>query len=59
MSIRYLTVDYTGQVHPVTYLRDRHDRPTDDPVLAERCIIQVESDLIATTTDDLPIYTVH
>ncbi len=59
MNIRYITVDRIGRILPVTNLRDMFDRPTADPVLAERCIVRVDTDLIAMTTDECPIYTVH
>lgn len=59
MSIEYRTVDFTGNIFPVTHLRDHFDRPTDDPALAERCIIRVGENLVAASTDECPIYTVH
>jgi hypothetical protein len=59
MSIRYLTVDPCARLLEVSHLRDIFDRPTKDPVLAERCVVRVDDQLIAMTTEDLPIYTVH
>lgn len=58
-GIEYRTVDYCGNILRVTHLRDCFDRPTQDPALAERCIVCIGTDLIAATCDDIPIYTVH
>ncbi len=57
--IQYRTVDPCGNILQVSHLRDTFDRPTRDPLLAERCIVRVGDDLIAMTTDECPIYTVH
>lgn len=59
MSIEYRTVDYAGNILPVTNLRDHFDKPTLDPALAERCIVRVGENLISATTYEVPIYTVH
>lgn len=59
MSIRYITFDYQANIHEVMHLRDQFDKPTEDPVLAERCVIKIEDQLVAVTTDECPIYTVH
>lgn len=59
MSIRYVTVDFCANIHEVMHLRDQFDKPTDDPVLAERCIVKVDNRLVAMPTDEVPIYTVH
>lgn len=59
MTIRYVTVDPCARLLEVMHLRDQFDKPTDDPVLAERCVVRVEDRLIAMTTDECPIYTVH
>ena len=59
MSIEYRTVDPYGYIHEVSHLRDAFDRPTRDPALAERCVVRVADELIAMTTDECPVYTVH
>lgn len=59
MSIEYRTVDAWGRILKVSHLRDTFDNPTKDPLLAERCVVRVEDQLIAMTTDECPIYTVH
>lgn len=59
MSLQYRTVDAWGRILEVCHLRDVFDRPTKDPVLAERCVVKVEDRLVAMTTDECPIYTVH
>jgi len=59
MSLEYRTVDAYGRILPVTHLRDCFDKPTRDPLLAERCVVLVNDQLIAMTTDECPIYTVH
>jgi hypothetical protein len=60
MTPRYLTVDFCGHLYEVSHLRDIFDRPTLDPALAERCVVKVPTQgLVAMTTDEAPIYTVH
>lgn len=60
MTPRYVTIDWRANILEVTYLRDRYDRPTLDPVLAERCIIRLPNgSMVAATTDEAPVYTVH
>ena len=61
MTIRYLTVDYQANLLEVSMLRDTFDRPTDDPALAERCIVKLPNGQLAAAVvdDDLPVYTVH
>ena len=59
MSITYRTVDAWGRILEVSHLRDCFDKPTREPLLAERCVVRVEDQLIAMTTDECPIYTVH
>lgn len=59
MSLEYRTVDTFGRILPVTHLRDVFDKPTRDPMLAERCVVLVNDQLVAMTTDECPIYTVH
>ena len=60
MSIRYLTMDYQCNIMEVTFLRDQFDKPTADPLLAERCIVRLpDGSLVAATTDEVPVYTVH
>ena len=60
MSLRYLTVDSWANIMEVTYLRDQFDRPTLDPALAERCVVRLPNgSLVAATTDEVPVYTVH
>jgi hypothetical protein len=60
MSIRYLTVTHFAQVLEVSFLRDAFDKPTQDPALAERCILHFPNgDMIAAMTDECPVYTVH
>lgn len=60
MSIRYITVGPFANVFEVSHLRDCFDKPTKDPMLAERCVVRVSDDhLVAMTTDECPIYTVH
>lgn len=59
MSLQYRTVDMLGRIFEVSHLRDTFDRPTRDPLLAERCVVRVDDQLIAMTTDEVPIYTVH
>jgi hypothetical protein len=59
MSLQYRTVDLWGNVLEVSHLRDCFDKPTKEPLLAERCVVKVRDELIAMTTDDCPIYTVH
>lgn len=61
MSIRYVTVDYQCNILEVTMLRDAYDKPTQDPALAERCIVRLPNGQLAAATvdDDLPVYTVH
>lgn len=60
MSLQYLTVDFLGRILEVSHLRDQFDKPTRDPVLAERCVVNVpDIGLVATACDEVPIYTVH
>ena len=61
MTIRYITMDYQANILEVTMLRDCFDRPTEDPVLAERCIVKLPSGQLAAAVVDieLPVYTVH
>lgn len=60
MSIRYVTVDCWAHVMEVSHLRDRFDKPTRDPAIAERCIVKLpDGQLVACTTDEAPVYTVH
>lgn len=59
MTLRYITVDHFARVLEVSHLRDCFDKPTVEPLLAERCIVSVGDELIAMTTIDIPIYTVH
>jgi hypothetical protein len=59
-EVQYLTVTCFGQILRVTHLRDRFDHVTDDPALAERCIIVFpDGTMAASTTDEAPVYTVH
>lgn len=59
MSLEYRTVDAWGRILEVSHLRDCFDKPTKEPLLAERCVVKVEDQLFAMTTADVPIYTVH
>ena len=60
MTPRYVTVDMFGRILEVSHLRDCFDKPTKEPLLAERCVVRVDADhLVAMTTDECPIYTVH
>lgn len=60
MSLRYVTVTYLSEILEVSHLRDRFDRPTLDPAVAERCIVKLpDGQLVASTTDEAPVYTVH
>ena len=59
MSIEFRTVDDRGVIYRVTDLFDRHGHATTDPELAVSCVIHTDECLWATTTDDVPIYTVH
>lgn len=59
MTIRYVTIDPFANILEVSCLRDVFDKPTKEPLLAERCVVRVAGELIAMTTDDVPIYTVH
>jgi hypothetical protein len=59
MSLQYRTVDPYGNVLEVSHLRDHFDKPTKEPLLAERCVVRVGDNLVAMTTDECPIYTVH
>lgn len=59
-EVQYRTVTCFGQILRVTHLRDRYDHNTDDPALAERCIVIFPNgSMVASTTDEAPIYTVH
>lgn len=60
MSIRYVTFDYQANMLEVSHLRDCFDKPTKDPLLAERCIVRLpDGQLVAASTDEAPVYTVH
>lgn len=58
--IRYVTIDFAGNVYEVDKLFDQFSKPTKDPVLASTCVIKHPNGFwVPQDADDIPIYTVH
>jgi hypothetical protein len=58
-TVRRITVDFMGNILPIAHMYDRFANETFDPALATACVVELPSGWWSTTTDDIPIYTVH
>lgn len=59
MTPRRITVDSWGNIYPVVSMLNRYARDTEDPAIAEVCIINLGRVLQSADCVDVPIYTVH
>ena len=58
--IRYITIDWQGNIYEVGNLFDQFAKPTTDPELATSCVVKLADNAWhATSTEGIPIYTVH
>lgn len=58
-AYRHITFDSSGNMYDVPVMFDRCASRTDDPALAVSCVIDLGAMWHTTTTDNVPIYTVH
>lgn len=57
---RWLTIDPSGELHEVTNLYDRFANDTEDPALAESCVIRLgKHRWLSLSVEEAPIYTWH
>lgn len=60
MSIRYVTIDWKGNVYPVVNCMDRFGNDTTEPTEIAAAIMQVgPNDWREVDPAEVPIYTVH
>lgn len=58
--IRHIAIDQLGTIYEVAGMYDQFANDTLDPALAVSCVIALpDGRWWSTTTDDVPIYTVH
>lgn len=59
MTQRHITVDCLGRIWEVTDMWDRLGKETQDPAIAETCVVLWGLNAQSASTADIPIYTVN
>lgn len=60
MSIRYITIDFAGNIYPVERMLNRNGEPTAEPTEVAAAIMQTGPNHWSEIDPDyVPIYTVH